>query len=310
MKTLLSALLLVYASTAMAKLTYKRSCPLPVASPTSTSLEQFSQQLSLNNISILSGNVVSPQNVDFFFQSYNKFPESLRTEMVTRGARMTIMEGTGVAIDPTLTDAKSFDGRDWSVVPGSGGEVSEHYNIPTRIVINRLNHGHGTTDLVLHEHAHTLDSLYGRRGISSSDEWLVLFKGHNEFARLMYGNYTANSSEEAFAELFAYYHDCETTKKHMEEEAPELAAFFQNLTSVKNYLNGSVAKPEVSIFAPPTAPTAPAGAKETKEEECQPTPTLDFTPFLESFVKFNNSPKETLPVYPTSQTGVSAEGMK
>lgn len=166
MKTLLSALLFVHASSAIAQLSPKRSCPLPIASPASTSLEQFSLQLSSNNISVVPGNVVQPQNVDLFLQSYNKFPLSLRTEMVTRGARMTIMEGAGVKTDPTFTHAQTFDGRDWSVVPGSGGEVSEHYNIPTRIVINSLNQNHGSSDLVLHEHAHTLDSLYGRHGIS------------------------------------------------------------------------------------------------------------------------------------------------
>lgn len=142
---------------------------------------------------------------------------------------------------------------------------------------------------------------------------------HHEFARLMNGDYTGNHSEEAFAELFAYYFNCEATKKHMEEEAPGLAAFFQNLTSVKDLLDGSVAKPEVSVFVPPTDPTAPAVAEETKEKECLPTPSLDLatkiepltkiTPFLESYVKFN-SPQVTLPVYPTFQKGVSAKGMK
>lgn len=296
----------------------KRSCPAVVASPTATSLDHYSQELQSNNISVVPGNVVQPANVDKFLQSYRKFPQSLRTEMVGRRARITIMEGEGVKTDPTFTDAETFDGRDWSKVPGSGGEVSKHFNIPTRIVVNSLTHNHGSADLVLHEHAHTLDSLYGRHGISSSGAWHNLIgaePSHMDFLKLLGGDYTSRHPEEAFAEAFAYYFNCEATRKHMEEEVPQFAEFFKNLSSVKDLLSGSPAKPVVSVFVAPT----PAAVTEverspasTQKEECEPTetktisskiqPLTNLTPYLQNYPQPGMKPNNfqiTYPVYPS-----------
>ena len=194
MKQVLAALFILHASAAYAANTNanKRFCAPPIADNSAVSLEQFSQELLANNISVVPGNVVQPQNVDKFLKSYNKFPASLRSEMVTRGARIVIMEGEGVTTDLTFTHNETFDGRDWSKVSGSGGEVSEHFNIPTRIVVNSLNHNYGSADLVLHEHAHTLDSLYGRHGISNSGTWHNLIAAdpsHLEFLKMLEGLY-------------------------------------------------------------------------------------------------------------------------
>lgn len=336
MKLVLSALFLIHASAALAVDAngvggmVKAHCTPPVANPAAVSLDQFSQELQSNNISVVPGNVVQPQNVDKFLKSYNKFPASLRSEMVTRGARIVIMEGEGVKTDPTFTDSETFDGRDWSKVPGSGGEVSQHFNIPTRIVVNSLTHNHGSADLVLHEHAHTLDSLYGRHGISESGVWHNLIAAdpsHLDFLKLLGGDYTSKHSEEAFAELFAYYFNCEATRKHMEETVPQLAEFFKNLNSVKDLLSGSPAKPAVSAFVAPTP--APAKAEvtrspaSTQKEDCVPTetkeisgkiqPLTNLTPYLQNYPQPGVKPNAfqiTYPVYPTRNTGVSAGGMK
>lgn len=318
MKLVLSALFIIQASAAFAGPTLKQSCAPVAANPAAVSLEQFSSELQSNNISVVPGNVVQPQNVDKFLTSYKKFPATLRSEMVTRGARIVIMEGEGVKTDPTFTHDETFDGRDWSKVPGSGGEVSQHFNIPTRIVVNSLNHNHGSADLVLHEHAHTLDSLYGRHGISSSGTWHNLIgaqPSHLEFLKLLGGDYTSQHPEEAFAEAFAYYFNCEATKKHMEEEVPQLAEFFKNLSSVKDLLSGSPSKPEVSVFvapkpaAVPEVERAPASAQ---KEDCDPIetkvisttikPLTNLTPYLQNYPQPGMKPNNfqiTYPVYPT-----------
>ncbi len=326
MKAIVFTILLINSAMVLA-VSPKRSCPEIVASPTSTSLEQFSAELTSNNISVIPGNTVQPANVDKFLQSYRKFPQSLRTEMVGRSARISIMEGEGVKTDPSFNHAQTFDGRDWSKVPGSGGEVSQHHNIPTRIVINSLTHNHGSMDLVLHEHAHTLDSLYGGQGISKSGTWHNLVgadPSHLDFMKLLNGDYTAQHPEEAFAESFAYYFSCEATRKHMEEEVPQLAAFFQNLNSVKDLLDASPPKPAVSVFVTPVpTPTssvvtvaleaAPERLAQPKEE-CLPEPTkqisdkisplMYLTPFLQNYPVPGRKPNAfqvTYPVYPAKK---------
>lgn len=336
MKAIFVLLLLLNSAMVMA-ISAKRSCPAIVASPTSTSLDQFSAELRANNISVIPGNVVQPANVDMFLQSYRKFPQSLRTEMVGRRARISIMEGEGVKTDPSFTHASTFDGRDWSKVPGSGGEVSRHHNIPTRIVVNSLTHNHGSMDLVLHEHAHTLDSIYGRHELSKSGTWHNLIAAdpsHIEFMRLLNGDYTAQNPEEAFAESFAYYFSCEATRTHMEEEVPQLASFFQNLTSVKNLLDASPAMTVNAFVAPALVPTpttagltqvveaAPERVEQAKEE-CLPdetkqitdkiSPLTRLTPFLKNYPIPGAKPNAfqvTYPVYPNRNSGASAAGIK
>ena len=335
MKAVFAVILLINSSMVLA-VAIKRSCPAAVPSPTALSLEQYSSELQANNISILPGNVVQPANVDMFLQSYRKFPQTLRTELVSRQARITIMEGTGVKTDPTFTFDETFDKRDWSTVPGSGGEVSQHHNIPTRIVINNLHQHHGSSDLVLHEHAHTLDSLYGTHGISRSGTWHNLIgadPSHMVFLDMLNGDYTSKHSEEAFAELFAYYFNCEATRKHMEETVPQIAEFFKNLNSVKDLLSASPEKPAISVFVPPTPASAPTGTAvmtevtrvpaAIKAEECVPTetkeisskiqPFTNLTPYLQNYPQPGLKPNAfqiNYPVYPTRNPGASANGMK
>lgn len=329
MKGIVTAILLINSTLVLATET-RKSCPAPVSNAGTKSLADYSAELQANNISVVGGNTVQPANVDVFLQHYNKFPAPLRSEMVQRGARISIMEGEGVKTDPSFTFAQTWDGRDWSKVPGSGGEVSQHHNIPTRIVVNSLYHNHGSTDLLLHEHAHTLDSLYGRHGVSESPAWsniMAADPSHLGLASLLCGTYCSDHPEEAFAELFAYYFACDATKQHMEEKAPQLADFFKNLTSVRDLLDGNQQRSVASVRQAPVGrantTNIPAATSGETKEDCDPTPISDIvtpikplstlTPYLQNYPIPGSKPNPfqiTYPVYPTQKTGVSAAGIK
>ena len=254
---------------------YKKSCPQLPLPQTPRPLSDFSQQFSDNNISVLQNNNVDTRNVERFLSELEKFPLGLRNEMKARGARITLMEGNGVTVDPSFSHSHTHDGRGWDSVPGSGGEVSRFHNIPTRIVINHLYDQHGANNLILHEHAHTLDSLYGRHGLSATPTFRNLLRDtprSDEFLRMLCtGTYCSSSPVEAFAELFAYYYGCEETKRDMEEKVPQIAEFFRNFNSARDLLDGRM---PASVPAP--VPDAPENVVTTTTEDCD-TPTKDIT---------------------------------
>lgn len=97
-------------------------------------------------------------------------------------------------------------------------------------------HGHGSVNLVLHEHGHTLDAIFKDKRLSYSRKWDKIMKetpGIIEFLdTLCTDRYCSENKEEGFAELFAYYHACEETRRHMEDAVPAMAEFFRNFDSV------------------------------------------------------------------------------
>lgn len=312
----------------------KRACdPAPVPSP-SRSMAELAPILEANNVEILRGNTVQPGNVESFLAEYNKMPESLRNEMVSRRAGIRLMEGSGIGIDSSMTATRTtedLDGdgegdRDWMFVPGGGGFVNRHHNIPTRLAINHLysthgDHGHGATNLVLHEHAHTLDSIYGDHSLSSSQRFRDLLEEtprSEEFLNMLCtGGYCAPDKPiEAFAELFAYYHNCDRTRTHMEQVAPEFAAFFRDLTSARDLLAGNIPS-----YTPPSSPTengeyrAPPAAA-AAEEDCDTSPTADFNKAIAPLTDVNDRVKakyiapEMINLKSSGGSSVSASGMK
>lgn len=115
---------------------------------------------------------------------------------------------------------------------------------PTRIVVNEMypdqttyHRSHGSVNLFLHEHAHSLDSIYAYSGVSSGPEWQALARDPEirEYMKTacLASDYCLNNDNEAFAELFAYYHSCSASRSHMERNAPALADYFKNLTRIK-----------------------------------------------------------------------------
>ena len=152
-------------------------------------------------------------------------------------------------------------------------------NKPARIVVNRIynevdeemtakmksfnnqtyyKNTSGSVSVILHEHAHTLDNLYAYKGVSASQEWIDLT--HTAEAREYMSvvckdkGYCLNNDNEAFAELFAYYHACQKSNSHMERNAPALAAFFHGLREIKSRFNPGVE----AISGPAAEALAPA----------------------------------------------------
>ena len=187
-----------------------------------------------HNIILKSENIPQEYLDDFVIQ-FNKFPQSLMQEMLSRKAKIHLIEGVGVTDDPTWGLSRStFDGRSWKEVPGAGGNPSS--GRPTRIVVNRLHEGHGSVNLFLHEHAHALDSTFKTDGASNSKTWKVLLKLPHvrEYLKTICKKDYCLVPREAFAETFARFHESEELKIEVIEKAPEIAALFQELTSIKS----------------------------------------------------------------------------
>jgi hypothetical protein len=188
---------------------------------------------SSNNIILKSENI-SQEYLDDFIIQFKKFPEVLMQEMLQRNAKIHLIEGHGVTDDPTWgLSFRTWDGRSWKDVPGAGGNPRS--GAPTRIVVNRLHEGHGSVNLFLHEHAHALDSTYKTDGVSNSKTWKELLKKAHikEYLSSICKKDYCLVPREAFAETFARFHENDETRADIEERAPEIAAMFNSLTSVK-----------------------------------------------------------------------------
>ena len=179
---------------------------------------------------------VTVGNVEKFLSEYYKFPETLATELITAGAQISLIEGEGVTADPSWgASDNTFDGRSWAQAPGSGGSPKGN---TTRVVINHLYDRHGSVNLVLHEHGHTLDQLYKYNVVSRSKTWKKLMDDEpqvNQFMMNICGTYCRDNLNEGFAELFAFYHSCAETKVLVEQELPGFASFLRDLKNVNEF---------------------------------------------------------------------------
>ena len=239
MQTKLIFPLFLFALTAEAYAAIRIKCPKVSSSvPEGKTIADYQSFFSLNKI--IAKTDLSVNYVEQFKNEFEKFPASLHAELMKAGNKIHIMEGAGVTVDPTWvpTHEKTFDGRPWSEVPGGGGSTARGYQkSPTRIVINHFYDNHGSSNLFLHEHGHSLDSISSLHGISNSDVWSELMtseSGVQTFLSEVCGTYCTENVEEGFAELFANYHACSESREQLESALPRVAEFFKRFKSTKN----------------------------------------------------------------------------
>lgn len=199
------------------------------------SLSAFAQEdFFLSHNIILKSENIPQEFIDDFIVQFNKFPEPLMQEMLSRKAKIHLIYGHGVTDDPSWgLSSRTWDGRSWKDVPGAGGNPRS--GEPTRIVVNRLHEGHGSVNLFLHEHAHALDSTYKTDEASNSRTWKALIKlPHIKeyLSSICKINYCL-VPREAFAETFARYYENEELRNDLSERAPELRSFFEGLQEVR-----------------------------------------------------------------------------
>ncbi|MES2528999.1 MAG: hypothetical protein V4598_18075 [Bdellovibrionota bacterium] len=230
----------------------RETCERPVI-PSPRPLAEMLPILAQNNVRVVIG-TPQPQHIQRFLEDFNKFPQSLRNEMFQRGSRINLIVGQGVSQDPSWAEeaargngtgwTETTDGRAWSTVMGSGGYLGRP-RTPTRIVVNRTYTEAGSTNTFLHEYAHTMDRMYGEFSITRSPIYQQAMSRDarsREFIQAICGDYCNNPQhpEEAFAELFAYYHACPATNTQMKEVLPNLSQLFESITTVRELLDRRV----------------------------------------------------------------------
>ncbi|WP_244671191.1 anthrax toxin lethal factor-related metalloendopeptidase [Bacillus sp. NTK034] len=113
--------------------------------------------------------------------------------------------------------------RTWDDVPGIGGAAI----VAIRIGYSEPGNGHSSSNLELHEVAHTIDSLI-YNNLSSTQSFKEIW---GKEKALLFGenSYYKNYPEEYFSETFAMFYLNEETKKTLKRKAPLTAVFFENL---------------------------------------------------------------------------------
>lgn len=220
-----------------------KRCPVP--SRNEIRLSQGELEHKLTSEIVLQSQGLNRSDVEYFLFEYDKYPRSLRSEMASAGGKIHLLQGEGVTVDPTWGGSIfTKDGRDWSRVPGAGGFIYSYPSHPTRVVVNHIYDRHGSVNLILHEHSHTMDHLYGERNLSGSKAWRDILQDeeNQNVIRNLCGYYCLTDERESFAELFAYYHACDATRQHLTEVLPPVAEFMDRLTSVKSFLRTSGGK--------------------------------------------------------------------
>lgn len=233
---LAGSLAMVFGSAEVMAQSQAQRCPMPNQNESSLTRSELQERMGRELVIKTPG--MNPLFLEQFLFEYEKFPLSLRNEMSREGGTIHLIQGKGVMDDVTWpSDIYTKDGREWDKVPGAGGSIYSYPKNPTRIVVNNLYHRHGSVNLVLHEHAHTLDHLYSEKDISMSKTWTKLIQDeqNQNVMRGICGYYCLTDVRESFAELFAYYHACEETKQHMEQVLPSIAEFMAGLTNVKAF---------------------------------------------------------------------------
>jgi len=161
-----------------------------------------------------SGKVVQLKDVNNVNRELAKIPDSILLKAKRKGAKLDMVSDSGITAHPDYTHLKGVRPRGWSHgtwddVPGAGGSK-------TVVVANKLKEGHGSINLVLHEHAHTIEGRMTSGGsLSGKNSWKVDIWNKNKGRKLIPNHYEASYSEEYWAESFASYFNSAATRNKL-----------------------------------------------------------------------------------------------
>lgn len=158
---------------------------------------------------------VTLEHLNATLKEFAKAPMAVLNEIKKAGLKARLLVGKGITDHPIAAHLKNVTPRGWEGshktwddVPGLGGSE-------TVIVVNRLREGHGSKNLVLHEHAHTYQrsqSILKGQDPTTSKEWLEVHKSNS-----WPNSYERTYPEEGFAESFAKYFNSEGTRATLPE---------------------------------------------------------------------------------------------
>lgn len=170
---------------------------------------------------------------------YTRLPWNLVRTLRDRNRGIDLVSG-GVTNHPRANFVGTLRPRGWSGTRtvdslAGGGAIGD---LPTIIAGDRLNdrseaHGHGSTDLVLHEVGHTVDR-YFRDNLETFDysvsrPFIALVEGmdYASFYAEHLLAYHRDYAEENFAELFTRYYLSTESRSTLEWKLPGVSEFFE-----------------------------------------------------------------------------------
>jgi len=171
--------------------------------------EEWGKQYGIKGLTV--GNKkLSLKEWNLIAKEVDKVPKGLLAKVAKNGGSMDLVVNSGITIHPSYKHLKGKiprgwegTGKGWDNIPGAGGT----WNKPkTILVANKTGVGHGSINLTLHEHGHTVDAIFtkGSSTLSGSNKWQGIWKT-NSNKGLIASPYEADYAEEYFAEKFAEY---------------------------------------------------------------------------------------------------------
>jgi Pro-Pro endopeptidase len=171
-----------------------------------------------NGVKVVEGSSVTLDQLNAINRDVARMPGAALDAIRAAGKRLDVISGRGITDHPQWSSYRGVtprgypEGHTWDDVPGAGSGSRP----ATVIVANRLQEGHASVSLVMHEHAHTYDhALHALRGVKGSDspEWREV----HEKVRWP-SAYERNYREEGYAESFARYHAGPTSRSFLPKE--------------------------------------------------------------------------------------------
>jgi len=178
---------------------------VPGAAKTLAEAEKWGKQYQIKGLTV-KGKKLTLKEWNLIKNEVDKIPDRLLARVAKNGGSIDLVVDSGITIHPDYAYLKGTTPRGWSSgswdnVPGGGGTWQ---NPKTVLVANKLKVGHGSKNLTLHEHAHTIDSTYtkGAGRLSDTKKWQRIWNA-NKNKGIIDSPYHVDYAEEYFAESFA-----------------------------------------------------------------------------------------------------------